>query len=109
LLLELLAYCAATTVNAVRGKADRAESKRFQDADRLAAALKLDMKAWFTPSAENYFGKVNKPQILDAIREVKQQPPAPAWEKLKKAELAQEAERQLAGSGWLPELLRPAA
>ena len=108
-LLDLLAFCAATTVNAVRLKTDRADGDRLQHADRLAAAVGLDMKAWFTPSAENYFGKVNKPQILDAIREVKQQPPAPAWEKLKKAELAQEAERQLAGSGWLPELLRPAA
>jgi ParB family transcriptional regulator, chromosome partitioning protein len=108
-LLDLLAYCAATTVNTVRLKTDRPNGDRLQHADRLAAALKLDMTPWFTPNAENYFGKVSKTLILDAIREVKQQPPAPAWEKLKKAELAQEAERQIAGSGWLPELLRPVA
>jgi len=108
-LLELLAFCAASTINAVRVKTERAESKRFRHADKLAAAVGLDLKAWFTPSAENYFSRVSKPQILDAIREAKGQPPAPAWEKLKKAELAQEAERQLAGSGWMPELLRPAA
>jgi ParB family chromosome partitioning protein len=108
-LLELLAFCAASTINAVRVKTDRAESKRFRHSDKLAAAVGLDMKAWFTPDAPNYFSRVSKPQILDAIREAKGQPPAPAWEKLKKAELAQEAERQLAGSGWMPELLRPAA
>jgi ParB family chromosome partitioning protein len=108
-LLELLAFCAASTINAVRVKTDRAESKRFRHADKLAAAVGLDMKAWFTPDAPNYFSRISKPQILDAIREAKGQPPAPAWEKLKKAELAQEAERQLAGSGWMPELLRPAA
>jgi ParB family chromosome partitioning protein len=108
-LLDLLAFCAATTINAVRLKSDRPDAERLQHAGELAAALKLDMKAWFTPDAANYFSRVSKPQILDAIREVKQQPPAPAWEKLKKVELAQEAERQLAGSGWMPELLRPAA
>jgi ParB family chromosome partitioning protein len=108
-LLELLAFCAATTINAVRLKSDRPESERLRHADKLAAAVGLDMKAWFTPDAPNYFNRVSKPQILDAIREAKGQPPAPAWEKLKKAELAQEAERQLAGSGWMPELLRPAA
>jgi ParB family transcriptional regulator, chromosome partitioning protein len=108
-LLDLLAFCAATTINAVRVKTDREDGERLRNADKLAAAVDLDMKAWFTPSAENYFSRISKPQILDAIREAKGQPPAPAWEKLKKAQLAQEAERQLAGSGWLPELLRPAA
>jgi ParB family chromosome partitioning protein len=67
------------------------------------------MKPWFTPDAANYFSRVSKPQIFEALREAKGQPPAPAWEKLKKAELAQEAERQLAKTGWLPALLRPAA
>ena len=90
-------------------RATAPDDERLRHADLLAAALGLDMKAWFTPDAANYFSRVSKPQILDAIREAKQQPPAPAWEKLKKAELAQEAERQLSGSGWMPELLRPAA
>jgi ParB family chromosome partitioning protein len=108
-LLDLLAFCAATTVNAVRLKVDRQDAERFAHADRLAGALNLDMKEWFTPDAPNYFSRVSKPQILAAISEAKGQPPAPAWEKLKKAELAQEAERQLSGSGWMPELLRPAA
>jgi ParB family chromosome partitioning protein len=105
-LLELLAFCAATTINAVQVKSDRSECGRLRHADRLTAALGLDMKAWFTADAANYFSRVSKPQILDAIKEAKQQPPAPAWEKLKKADLAQEAERQLSGSGWLPMLLR---
>jgi len=70
--------------------------------------LKLDMTVWFTPTADNYFSKVGKPQILQAIQEAKGQPHAPALEKLKKGELAKEAERLLAGTGWLPKPLRPA-
>ena len=90
-------------------KSDRPESDRLDHAGKLAAVLQLDMKAYFTPTAENYFTRVGKQQILEAIQEAKGQPPAPAWEKLKKADLAQEAERQIAGTGWLPKPLRAAS
>jgi len=108
-LLALLAFCAAATVNAVQGKTDNPEGARLSHAKALASALKLDMNPWFTPDAPNYFSRVAKPQILDALKEGRNQPPAPAWEKLKKGELAALAERELAGKGWLPKLLRPAA
>ncbi len=108
-LLELLAFCAAATMNAVQGKGDRREGKRLTHAKALASALRLDMNAWFTADAANYFSRVSKPQILDALREGRNQPPAPAWEKMKKAELAALAEREMAGREWLPEILRPAA
>jgi len=107
-LLDLLAYCMARTVNAVRTKKDSPDDPRFAYADRLAATLKLDMATWFTPTAENYFGKVSKTSILDALKGAKGDL-APAWTKAKKGDLALIAERQLAETGWLPELLRKAA
>ena len=64
------------------------------------------MKTWFTPTAENYFSRFSKPQILEALREVKGTAPAPAWENLKKSELAALAEREIEGKNWLPEPLR---
>lgn len=63
-LLDLLAFCMARSVNAVRMKKDGADDPRLNHADRLAAALKLDMTAWFTPTSENYFAKVSKTRIL---------------------------------------------
>jgi ParB family chromosome partitioning protein len=107
-LLDLLAFCMACTVNAVRAKKDGADDDRFAHADKLAAALNLDMTAWFTPTAENYFAKVSKPRILEALTEVKGAT-APAWDKAKKSDLAAIAEREIAQSGWLPALLRKAA
>ena len=104
-LRRILAFCVAQTVNGVRTKADRPDSERLANAAHLAEALKLDMTAWFTPTAANYFGSVSKPVILGALREVKGDI-APAWNGLKRAELAVLAERQLSGSGWLPEPLR---
>jgi len=105
-LLELLACCAAVTVDAIRTKNDRPESDRLQHADQLGAALKLDMKEWFAPTAGNYFARVGKQQIFEDISEAKGQPHAPALEKQKKGELAEQAERLIAGTGWLPKLLR---
>ncbi len=105
-LLDLLAFCAATTVNAVQVKSDRQDSGRFRHSTMLTSALSLDMKAWFTPTAENYFSRISKPQILAAMLDAKGTPPAPAWEKLKKPELAAVAERETSGTGWLPLPLR---
>jgi ParB family chromosome partitioning protein len=104
-LLDLLACCAACTVDAVRRKGDRADSERLLHFDALAAALRLDMTAWFKPTAANYFSRISKDAILAVLQEAKGST-APAWAKAKKADLAQIAERELAESGWLPELLR---
>jgi ParB family chromosome partitioning protein len=107
-LLDLLAFCMARCVNAVRTKQDSADDHRFAHADGLAAMLKLDMTAWFTPTAENYFARVSKTGILEALTEAKGDI-APAWNKAKKGELAVIAERQVADTGWLPAPLRKAA
>jgi hypothetical protein len=80
-------------------------SDRLQHAALLADAVNLDMTAWFTPTAANYFGKISKSRIIDALREVKGSV-APAGTGMKKSELAALAERQVAGTGWLPEPLR---
>jgi len=104
-LLDLLAFVTANAVNAVQRKGDRPDVGRLAHGLSLGAALHLDMSAWFTPTAESYFGRVNKGLILAAIDEAKGAH-APALEKLKKTELAVRAETLVAGTGWLPAPLR---
>jgi ParB family chromosome partitioning protein len=95
-LLDLLALCTALSIDAVTY-----EDRHF------ARALDLDMRVYFTPTAENYFSHVSKSQIIEALTHANGSIP-PAWERAKKSELAVIAERELAGSGWLPLLLRTA-
>jgi len=102
-LLRLMAVCAAMTVDAITPRATP-----LQPGMELAQAVGLDMAAWWQPTAEGYFMHISKALILEAVGEF-----APdhvsRLEKLKKAELASEAERLVAGSGWMPAVFRAQA
>jgi ParB family chromosome partitioning protein len=103
-LLRLLAHCAASSVNAIERKQDQDGPGRLIHADQLANALGMDMTKWFTPTADSFFARVSKPQILAALTEAGKT--APDASKLKKAELASQAAAAIQGTGWLPAPLR---
>jgi ParB family chromosome partitioning protein len=103
-LLSLLAFCAARAVDAIQTK--QADSERLAHAGALAKALELDMAQWFTPTGANFFSRVSRPVIVAAITQAKAIPAKRSWEKMKKSELAHLAEREIAGTGWLPQPLR---
>ncbi|MBI5277788.1 MAG: hypothetical protein HY854_15155 [Burkholderiales bacterium] len=98
-LLSLLAVCVATTVNAVTALESGAP------AATLARAVGLDMHAWWTPTAAGYFEHVSKATALEAVQAFAPEQ-VNRLAKLKKGELAAEAERLAAGTGWLPDMLR---
>lgn len=104
-LVAMLAILAGSSVDAMTSKGHSSSRGGQHHTDQLAEALELDMTAWFTPTAESYFSRVNRSQILAAIDEAKGSH-APSLEKLKKADLAARAEAMLADTGWLPEQLR---
>jgi ParB family chromosome partitioning protein len=62
--------------------------------------------AGWRPTVENYLGRVTKTRILEAVREGAGERAASLIEHLKKGDMAKEAERLLADTGWLPEPLR---
>jgi ParB family chromosome partitioning protein len=105
-LLDLLAYLSALTVNAVelRSHARGDDSP----ADRLASALALDMRRWWTPTPEGFFERLPRAMLAEAVREAQVPPLGVSLTNVKKAEAARLAERALSGSGWLPQPLRPA-
>ncbi len=104
-LLQLLTFCAALSLNGIRTKNDSGQA-RIHHADTLATALSMDMRNWFAPTADNFFNRVSKPSILQAMADSGKPADANTAAKLKKAALADLAEKALAGSGWLPEPIR---
>ncbi|MHC0055523.1 ParB/RepB/Spo0J family partition protein [Actibacterium sp. D379-3] len=104
--MALFAHCASLTVNAVHEPWNRAQGRRHH-ADQLACALSLDMAtAGWKPTAENYLNRVPKARILEAVTEAKGVAAVELIDHLKKSDMAEQAERLLADTGWLPEPLR---
>ncbi|EKZ5637145.1 TPA: ParB/RepB/Spo0J family partition protein [Burkholderia cenocepacia] len=99
-LVRLLAVCVAVTVDVVTPRATQQ-----QPGAELAQAVGLDMAAWWTPTNEGYFRHVPKAAILEAVEQY-----APAHvtrlAKLKKADIASEAERLADGTGWMPAIFK---
>jgi ParB family transcriptional regulator, chromosome partitioning protein len=102
----LFAHCASLSVNTVHEPWNR-NPRRLAHADTLARAVKLDMAAaGWSPTVDNYLGRVPKARILEAVREAKGEASAQLIDHLKKPDMAREAERLLAGTGWVPKPLR---
>jgi ParB family chromosome partitioning protein len=102
----LFAHCVSLSLNAVVEAWNR-RPRALVHACRIAEAVSLDMvAAGWTPTVDNYRGRVTKARILQAVREAKGDGQAQLIGHLKKGEMAEKALELLAGSGWLPEPLR---
>jgi len=99
-LVRLLAVCVAVTVDVVTPR-----TTRQQPGEELAKAVGLDMAAWWKPTNEGYFRHVPKAAILEAVEQF-----APSHvtrlAKMKKADIASEAERLVDGTGWMPAIFK---
>ena len=99
-LVRLLAVCVASTVDVVIPRA-----AQRQPGAELAQAVGLDMAAWWKPTAEGYFRHIAKSAILEDVGQF-----APAHvtrlSKLKKGDIASEAERLAEGTGWMPAVVQ---
>ena len=112
----MLAHCVSFGVNALHekpnpyggmGVSEHGLRVRLAQADRLARATDLDMvSAGWRPTVANYLDRVTKARILEAVREGSGERAAQLIDHLKKGDMAKEAERLLADTGWLPEPLR---
>ena len=102
----LFAHCASLSVNAVIEPWNK-RNRAIAHAEQLARSISFDMvEAGWTPTADNYLGRVTKARILQAVREAKGEQSAELIGHLKKTDMAREAERLMTGSVWLPEPLR---
>ena len=91
--------------NGRRSKTPRATP--YQPGEELAQAVGLDMAAWWKPTAEGYFKHVPKAVILDAVGAFAPES-VTRLAKLKKADIASEAERLADGTGWMPAIFEAA-
>jgi ParB family chromosome partitioning protein len=112
---ELLAFCVSYGLNALMERGDNygagpsqhAINCRLSQAMRVAAATGLDLAAvGWQATSDTYLNRVPRARILEAVREGCGERSAQLIGHLKKGDMVIEAERLLAGTGWLPEVLR---
>ena len=101
-LLDMLATFAALTLDTVSGTGT---GLHMRHADQLAAALDLDMAACWQPTPR-FMGRVSKKVMAAALVEVGQTGVAADLAVMKKPAAAAKAAQVLAGTGWLPPVLR---
>lgn len=104
-LLDLLAFLASGSVNAVKQRHEGRRPARIEHADQLAVRAVLDMTAWWTADA-TFLARLSKPQIAAAVAEGASFEMAAPLTKLAKGEAVQRAAQALESRGWLPEPLR---
>ncbi|RKQ50623.1 ParB family protein [Roseivirga pacifica] len=100
--MKLLAFCFAGCLDVVIPPKAHFTQSRQDTVNWLADLLKLDMTQYWKPTAALYFNHIAKDNILNAVKDVKGVKVADTLKKLKKSELAKEAENRLENSGWLP-------
>ena len=103
-LLKLLAVLIAPGIDL--RTTPNGDQSSFRIGDVMAAAIGLDMSAWWSATPESLFEHVRKDVIVDAMIEVKPTLDRAKLEKMPKAEIVSRAKRIFKGSSWLPEPLR---
>lgn len=86
--------------------------------DHLGSTIGIDMAQWWRPTAANYFDRVSKQVILDALTDVGGLDLSSRFASVKKGDLAMSAERIFAGTyiaeaeirdralAWVPDVMR---
>lgn len=103
--LGLLGFCSAATVccfqERVYGKS------QTSNLDALETAMGFDLADWWQPTAEGFFRRMSKDQIVGALTEAGKKGNASDAGKMKKGDAADFAEEALKGTRWVPAWMKP--
>ena len=108
--MALFAHCTALTLDATQYP----HLHRVKGADALdaiAGDFGFDMADYWQPNVSSFFGRVTRGQILDVVTKAVGEDAGRRMKDMKKPVMAEEAERLMSQSRWLPHVLRgkPAA
>lgn len=110
-----LGFVVARTLEA---SLNMAGGRRIAFQDHLGSLIGIDTAQWWRPTAANYFDRVPKQMILEALADVGGTELSSRFASVKKADLAASAERVFAGTyiteaevreralAWVPEVMR---
>lgn len=102
----LLGFCAAHGIDGIQERLYNRTDESVLDG--LEAALDFDLRKWWQPDAESYFGKLRIAQIGQAYEQAGLSDKAVGVVKLKRSDAAKAAAQELNAQGWVPDwMTRP--
>lgn len=105
--LALLAYCVS---HGLDGRECQLHDNRVgTKLARVEKALSFQIGDWWKPTSANYFSRIAKDQIVDALNSAGRAGNASDAEGMKRKEAAEFAEAVLKETSWLPACMSPAA
>lgn len=112
------AWLGFVVARSLEGSLNLAGERQYPFQDHLGSLIGIDMAKWWRPTAANYFDRVSKQVILDALTSVGGFELSSRFAAVKKGDLAASAERIFAGTyiteadvrekalAWVPEVMR---
>jgi len=104
-ILALFAACVGAGADAGAAEWTTAQGADLPAA-RVAVLASLNPAAWWTPTREAYLDRVPKALVAEAVREGAGEPATRGIAGAKKDAMAKAAAGLLAGTGWVPPMLR---
>jgi len=100
--IEMIVLGTALSTTAVHGNTTNYAPK----AEVLKKAVALDMSQWWEATPETYLNPLPKTKIIEAVVQATSEKDAEPMAKMKKGEAVTYAAAKLAGTGWLPSILK---
>lgn len=104
LLMSLMAYCTACSVNGVQTR-DMGHTSR-SPLDDLEKAIGFHLRDWWQPTKVGYFSSLTHSQIVAAMNDAGSVGAAKDAEKMKKGDAAEHAEFWMKDNRWVPAWLQ---
>lgn len=104
LLMSLMAFCTACSVDGVQERNNGHTSRSKLDA--LETAIDFHLRDWWHPTKDGYFKGVKHDQIVESLNEAGMSGAAGDAAKMKKSDAAELAEERLKDSRWVPAWLQ---
>lgn len=103
-LMSLMAFCAACSVNGVQTR-DMGHTTR-SPLDALETAIDFHLRDWWQPTKSGYFSSLTHSQIVAAMKDAGCVGAAGDAEKMKKGDAAEHAEFWMKNNRWVPAWLQ---
>ncbi|MCW7764554.1 ParB/RepB/Spo0J family partition protein [Photorhabdus luminescens] len=101
---SLMGFCVACGIDGVQNR--ECGRTQLSPLDELETIMGFHLRDWWQPTKDDFFGRLSKAQICEALTEAGLTGAASDVEKMKKGDVAEFAEKYMANNRWVPEWMK---